>query len=112
MGNTHPEEDHYLLLYHRPWASGHVYLWRLLPQGEDCYVCIQEYNGLTWAESNAETIHSFSTNDDVFMIVATIKCRMGVDIRNIEVSINLGLPESAEAIQGEYSVLPERNLVT
>ena len=48
----------------------------------------------------------------MFMIVATIKCRMGVDIRNIEVSINLGLPESAEAIQGEYSVLPERNLVT
>ena len=88
------------------------YLWRLLPRGEDCYVCIQEYNGLTWAESNAETIHSFSANDDVFMIVATIKCRMGVDIRNIEVSINLGLPESAEAIQGEYSVLPERNLVT
>ncbi|KAA1470452.1 P-loop containing nucleoside triphosphate hydrolase protein, partial [Dentipellis sp. KUC8613] len=75
-----------------------TYLWRLLPAGQDRFRTIQMYNGLISSTANADALLSFNTDPAALIMIATVKFGMGIDVRNIEVSINLGLPESAEAI--------------
>ncbi|KAA1471883.1 hypothetical protein DENSPDRAFT_754974, partial [Dentipellis sp. KUC8613] len=75
-----------------------TYLWRLLPPGQQRFRTVQMYNGLISSTENADALQSFSTDPGALIMIATVKFGMGIDIRNIEVSINLGLPESAEAI--------------
>ena len=75
-----------------------TYLWKLLPRGSSRFRVVQLYNGLIDDDDNAETLRAFSDDSGARIMIATVKFGMGIDIKNIEVSINLGLPESAEAI--------------
>ncbi|KAI0072323.1 P-loop containing nucleoside triphosphate hydrolase protein, partial [Panus rudis PR-1116 ss-1] len=72
------------------------YLRRLRPPGPSRLRNIRMYHSFKWADSNAETLKAFQEDPDTFCIVATIKFGMGVDVRNIDVIINLGLPDTIE----------------
>ncbi|THH07258.1 hypothetical protein EW146_g9375 [Bondarzewia mesenterica] len=74
------------------------YLWRTRPSGDERFRNIRMYNSLVFDKDNAETIRAFREDSDTFIIVATVKFGMGVDLRKVDASINLGLPDSAEAI--------------
>ncbi|THH07073.1 hypothetical protein EW146_g9430 [Bondarzewia mesenterica] len=74
------------------------YLWRTRPSGDERFRNIRMYNSLVFDKDNAETIRAFREDSDTFVIVATVKFGMGVDLRKVDASINLGLPDSAEAI--------------
>jgi len=56
------------------------------------------YNSLIWEDSNAETITAFRDDPETYIIIATIKFGMGMDVRNVWGVINLGLPSSAAAL--------------
>ncbi|KAI0072463.1 P-loop containing nucleoside triphosphate hydrolase protein [Panus rudis PR-1116 ss-1] len=73
------------------------YLWRLLPVGTQRFRQVRTYHSLHWPATNAETLRSFcDDNGDTYIIVATIKFGMGVDVRRVHFVLNLGLPESIE----------------
>ncbi|THH05909.1 hypothetical protein EW146_g9774, partial [Bondarzewia mesenterica] len=74
------------------------YLWRTRPSGDERFRNIRMYNSLVFDKDNAETIRAFREDSDTFVIVATVKFGMGVDLRKVDASINLGLPDFAEAI--------------
>lgn len=57
---------------------------------------IRTYCGIGDPEENAETLRAFNEDPDTFVIVATIKCGMGLDLRCVQVVINLGLPATIE----------------
>jgi superfamily II DNA helicase RecQ len=47
---------------------------------------------------NAQILEDFRNDPGTFVIIATVKFGMGIDIRHVDISVNLGLPDSAEAI--------------
>ncbi|KAI0054732.1 P-loop containing nucleoside triphosphate hydrolase protein [Artomyces pyxidatus] len=73
------------------------YLYRLRPPGADRMKNIRTYNALHSDEDNAKTLREFENDPEAFVVIATIKFGMGIDVRCAQVVINLGLPESAEA---------------
>lgn len=71
-----------------------IYLWSLLEPGTYRGKRVRLFNSLTSAKHNAETMELFRDNPDTTTIVATIAFGMGVNVRNIRMIINLGLPGS------------------
>ncbi|KAI0309313.1 P-loop containing nucleoside triphosphate hydrolase protein, partial [Amylostereum chailletii] len=50
------------------------------------------------AGANAETLEAFQNNPEYFIVMATVKFRMGVDLRRVDYVLIMGLPDTAEAI--------------
>ncbi|KAI0040472.1 P-loop containing nucleoside triphosphate hydrolase protein, partial [Auriscalpium vulgare] len=74
------------------------YLYRRRPPGSGRARNIRTYNALWSAKKNAQVLHAFETDPETFVVIATIKFGMGIDVRAAQVCINLGLPESAEMV--------------
>ncbi|THH16900.1 hypothetical protein EUX98_g9228 [Antrodiella citrinella] len=72
------------------------YLWQLRPSTAPRRKNIRLYHSFITSEVNRQTIHSFDNDPDTFVIVATVKLALGVDVRAAKVCINLGLPETVE----------------
>ncbi|KAI0054570.1 hypothetical protein BV25DRAFT_1816894, partial [Artomyces pyxidatus] len=63
---------------------------------------IRTYNGLSQDDElggneNEKTLTDFCEDPETYVVVATIKFRMGVDLCRVQISINLGLPLTPEA---------------
>ncbi|KAI0079911.1 P-loop containing nucleoside triphosphate hydrolase protein, partial [Panus rudis PR-1116 ss-1] len=72
------------------------YLRRLRPPGEERFQSICTYHSLLWPSTNAETLRKFREDPRTFIVVATIKFGMGIDVRRVTYVVTLGLPESIE----------------
>lgn len=85
------------------------YLWRLFPPGQARFKTVQEYNGLTWADSNAAAAQVFSTEAEALIMIATVKFGMGVDVRNVEISINIEASIVASITAADHELTLARN---
>lgn len=73
------------------------YLWQLRPGNfEQRKRNIRQYSSYIPAEDNRKTIHDFDNDPETFVIVATIKLALGVDVRKAQVCIILGLADTVE----------------
>ncbi|KAI0038500.1 hypothetical protein FA95DRAFT_1505588, partial [Auriscalpium vulgare] len=89
------------------------YLRRLLPRATR-ERNVRVYNGLTddanlrrrehagVLRENAQTLADFREDPETYVVVATVKFGLGVDLRHVAISLNAGLPESAEAVQQQH----------
>ncbi|KAH8101946.1 P-loop containing nucleoside triphosphate hydrolase protein, partial [Cristinia sonorae] len=73
-----------------------LYLRQLLPKDAPRTENIKEYHSLITPEQNRRTLFQFSHSPNTFIIIATIKFSLGVDVRNVQFCINLGLPKTIE----------------
>ncbi|THH27968.1 hypothetical protein EUX98_g6232 [Antrodiella citrinella] len=72
------------------------YLWKLRPATAPRYRNIRVYSSFMSSKANRQTIHDFDNNPDTFVIIATVKLALGVDVRKAQICMNLGLPETVE----------------
>lgn len=74
-----------------------VFGWSHYPLQEQ-YTSVQVWSSITSPEYNKQTLELFANNEGTLVIVATIAFGMGMNVLNIKYSINLGLPDSLEAL--------------
>ncbi|KAF8187145.1 ATP-dependent DNA helicase RecQ [Pholiota molesta] len=74
------------------------YGWSLYPDGVRRLENVRLWSSITSPAYNARTLELFHDNIDTSVIVATIAFGMGMNIRNITHSINLGLPSSLSVL--------------
>ncbi|KAI0074877.1 hypothetical protein K474DRAFT_1577436, partial [Panus rudis PR-1116 ss-1] len=65
------------------------YLRRLRPPGEERFKSIRTYHSLFWPSTNAETLRRFQDDPRTFVVVATIKFGMGIDVRRVTYVLTL-----------------------
>jgi superfamily II DNA helicase RecQ len=65
------------------------YLRRLLPLGNACSQAVCVYHSLVSSKHNEKALTAFNEDPHTFVMVATIKFGMGIDIRNVQVVVNL-----------------------
>ncbi|KAF8716103.1 hypothetical protein AX14_012422 [Amanita brunnescens Koide BX004] len=75
-----------------------MYGWRQYPPGAEQLKNVRLWNSMTSTSYNANTLELFRNNVNTSVIVATIAFGMGMNIKNIMHSINLGLPDTLEAL--------------
>jgi superfamily II DNA helicase RecQ len=75
-----------------------VYGWSLVQEGENPLDCVRLWNSLMSPSYNAKTLHLFETNPHTRVIVTTIAFGMGMNLKNITHSINLGIPDTCDAL--------------
>lgn len=75
-----------------------MYGWRQYPPGAERLKNVRLWNSMTSTSYNANTLELFRNNVNTSVIVATIAFGMGMNIKNITHSINLGLPDTLEAL--------------
>jgi hypothetical protein len=73
-----------------------MYGWSLC--GEDPLGCVRLWNSLTSPSYNEKTLQYFHDNPRTCVIVASIAFGMGMNVKNITHSINLGIPDSCDAL--------------
>ncbi|RDB15446.1 hypothetical protein Hypma_004155 [Hypsizygus marmoreus] len=75
-----------------------LYGWNRYPAGVRRLDNVQMWNSLTSSAYNQRTLELFKDNPDTSVIIATIAFGMGMNVRNITNSINLGLPDMLEVL--------------
>lgn len=75
-----------------------MYGWRQYPPGAERLKNVRLWNSMTSTSYNARTLELFRNNVNTSVIVATVAFGMGMNIKNITHSINLGLPDTLEAL--------------
>lgn len=70
-----------------------VYLWSHLPPDRRLDR-VRLWYSLTSADHNARTLQLYRDDPDCIAIVATVAFAMGMNLRNVEQVVNLGLPDS------------------
>ncbi|KIL61015.1 hypothetical protein M378DRAFT_83067, partial [Amanita muscaria Koide BX008] len=73
-----------------------MYGWSLC--AEDPLGCVRLWNSLTSPSYNEKTLQLFQNNPRTRVIVASIAFGMGMNVKNITHSINLGIPDSCDAL--------------
>lgn len=95
------ERGHKAVIYCRTIDLGFrvaVYLWNLLEPGEHRLKQIRVWNSLTSSSYNAETLQLFRDDPKTTTIIATIAFGMGMNVCNIKDVVNLGLPDTINAL--------------
>lgn len=72
-----------------------VYLWSHLPPDRRLHR-IRLWCSLTSEDHNARTLELYRDDPDCIAIVATVAFAMGMNLRNVEQVVNLGLPDSLD----------------
>jgi hypothetical protein len=75
-----------------------VYGWSLFEPGAKILEHIRLWNSLTSATYNNKTLELFHNNPNTSAIIASIAFGMGMNLQNIFHSINLGIPDSCDAL--------------
>lgn len=75
-----------------------VYGWSLFPPGAGRLQSVRLWNSLTSASYNAKTLELFHEEPGACAIIASIAFGMGMNIKNIAHSINLGVPDTCDAL--------------
>ena len=75
-----------------------MYLWNTFPPGEHRLHRIRMWNSLATTRYNAETLELFRDNPETTTIIATVAFGMGMNVRNIQDVVNLGLPDTINAL--------------
>lgn len=78
------------------------YGWNLYPESCHRLDNVRLWTAISLATYNSWTLELFKNNEDTSVIIATIAFGMGMNLRNISDSINLGLPTT-------YSGLIQQN---
>jgi len=71
---------------------GYYYGWNLYPEGSRRLDNVRLWTSITSAAYNKRTLDLFKSEEDTSVIVVSIAFGMGMNLRNITDSINLGLP--------------------
>jgi len=71
-----------------------IYGWRQLQPLKN----VRVWTSITSSAYNSCTLNLFENNADTSVIVATVAFGMGMNIRNIDHSVNLGLPTSLSGL--------------
>ena len=74
-----------------------TYLRRFSSPGPSRLRRIRTYNSLIWPKDNAECLRAFREDEETRIVVSTVKIAMGVDLRQVDIVINLGAPASVAA---------------
>ncbi|PPQ95546.1 hypothetical protein CVT26_008571 [Gymnopilus dilepis] len=75
-----------------------MYGWSLYPDGASRLQNVRLWSSITSDLYNSKTLELFRDREDTTVIVATIAFGMGMNLRNVIQSINLGLPSSFPAL--------------
>ncbi|KIL65291.1 hypothetical protein M378DRAFT_24106 [Amanita muscaria Koide BX008] len=75
-----------------------AYGWQQYPPGAERLKNVRLWNSMTSASYNSRTLELFRDNVNTSVIIATVAFGMGMNIKNITHSINLGLPDTLEAL--------------
>ncbi|KDR64849.1 hypothetical protein GALMADRAFT_82601, partial [Galerina marginata CBS 339.88] len=75
-----------------------LYGWNIYPNGVRRLDNVRLWTSITSASYNVRTLDLFQNNEETSTIVATIAFSLGMNLRNITDSINLGLPSSLAAL--------------
>ncbi|EAU91758.2 ATP-dependent DNA helicase RecQ [Coprinopsis cinerea okayama7 len=73
------------------------YGWRFYPLRRQ-HRAVRLWSSMTSASYNQTTLDLFAQDPETSVIVATVAFGMGMNVRNIQFSINLGVPESLESL--------------
>ncbi|KAJ7868244.1 hypothetical protein B0H14DRAFT_2300913, partial [Mycena olivaceomarginata] len=77
-----------------------VFLFRLLPRGPQRLRRVRLYHAMYWAEENEETVAMLHDDPLCQVVVATVACGQGFNVKSLLDSISLGVPKSvAQTIQ-------------
>ncbi|TFK20426.1 P-loop containing nucleoside triphosphate hydrolase protein [Coprinopsis marcescibilis] len=74
-----------------------LYGWSQYPLAKQ-YDSVRVWSSITSGGYNQQSLSLFANNLQTSVIVATVAFGMGMNLKNIQYSINLGLPESMEAL--------------
>ncbi|KAG6907427.1 hypothetical protein DXG01_008892 [Tephrocybe rancida] len=74
------------------------YGWSFFPPTEEGPSHVRMWSALTSPRHNRDTLEGFKDEASIQVIVTTIGFGMGMNLKNIKYSINLGIPDSCDAL--------------